>query len=67
MLRQVLSLVSNFRNWFRNDKEAELEEENPGCDKYSWPGPDQWYQGPLEVFAQSEERPEAYQTYSEAE
>jgi len=43
-----------------------LEEENPGCDKYSWPGPDQWYQGPLEVFTQSEEGSETYETDSEA-
>lgn len=26
--------------------------------KYSWPGPDQWYKGPLEVFEELEERPE---------
>lgn len=23
--------------------------------RYSWPGPDQWYQGPLEVFKETEE------------
>jgi secreted protein with Ig-like and vWFA domain len=25
---------------------------------HSWPGPDQWYQGPLEIFEELEERPE---------
>jgi len=66
MLRQIRSLISNCKNWFTNVKEAKLEEENPGCDKYSWPGPDQWYQGPLEVFTQSEEGSETYETDSEA-
>jgi hypothetical protein len=67
MLRQIHSLISNFKDWFTNVKEAKLEEENPGCDKYSWPGPNQWYQGPLEVFTQSEEGPSDYQAYSEEE
>ena len=26
--------------------------------KYNWPGPDQWYKGPLEVFEELEGRPE---------
>jgi len=26
--------------------------------KYSWPGPDQWYQGPLEIFEEPETGPQ---------
>ncbi len=61
MLRQVLSLVSNFKNWIHG-KERQLEKEETGSDKYNWPGPDQWYQGPLEVFTETEAGPEDYQT-----
>jgi len=64
MLRQVLSLVSNFKNWIHG-KERQLEKEETGSDKYTWPGPDQWYQGPLEVFTQSEEGPSYYETDQE--
>ena len=64
MLRQVLSLVSNFKNWIHG-KERQLEKEETGSDKYTWPGPDQWYQGPLEVFTQSEEGTIYYETDQE--
>jgi hypothetical protein len=65
MLRQIRSLISNCKNWFTNDKEAELEENDPGSDKYTWPGPDLWYQGPLEVFTETEAGPQDYQTDQE--
>ena len=32
------------------------EEKEGWWDRHSWPGPDQWYEGPLEVFETGEER-----------
>jgi hypothetical protein len=58
MLRQILSLTSNFKNWFRHVEERQLEEkteESGNYYQYSWPGPDQWYKGPLEIFEGLEE------------
>jgi hypothetical protein len=33
----------------------EKTEESGNYYQYSWPGPDQWYKGPLEVFEGLEE------------
>ena len=30
------------------------EEKEGWWDRHSWPGPDQWYEGPLEVFETGE-------------
>lgn len=64
MLRQILSLTSNFKNWFRHVEETQLEEttRRETDFRYSWPGPDQWYQGPLEFFTETEEGSEERQT-----
>ena len=37
------------------------EEKEGWWDRHSWPGPDQWYEGPLEVFKTGEERFETSQ------
>ena len=80
---KVIQTMSNVDNQIEELHEAWDEEETmeptytqepsevEGLDnislKYNWPGPDQWYQGPLEIFEESEGRPEETRDRTEEE
>ena len=59
MWKQLLSRILNYKKCFNNGEEKKLGKESA---RITWPGPDQWYTGPLEVFVQSKARVEEGKT-----